>query len=504
MIQPTKLSLVSDEKNISNDGAYRPVLILSILIVFLGLSLIKYDLFDHFGGVTYRTVLWYNTVRFLLFGAFLYTFLFSFSHSHQHDQKSKTIDPYAVLRKEYDPLLGLRAAAFLTVFLGHWFMVVFPPFDASQPEGSILARSFLSASPWGGVWVFFTLSGYLMGKGFITGRYHPDLSGISSFYRNRVLRIFPLYFLSIFIITLLQKPERFQFSSATQLDSLLSELLFDAQGNGAIGALWSVSTEVQFYLVIPFIHIIASRYMRSLTRVLVIMLGVITIVAAVKIYSMIGWPTYWHRHVYYPVLSNLDTFLVGYASSIIVNILREKSIYLKAGMKLAILLGTIYYILLSYASYITMVQEFTVYRLLYLAIFPGITAIVTSVIIILFEISVRANPGNAFVSRKAWLLQSILGLLTYSLYVWHEPVILSIRKVFNSSLTITDSILYLPIGLTLTVVVSNIFYRFIEIHFDALRSTKSHLPSPLRDTERRRPTKARIIAKEAESVETGG
>ena len=59
----------------------------------------------------------------------------------------------------------------------------------------------LSFSPWCGVWMFFTLSGYLMGKGFVTGRHSVDREGLKKFYRNRVLRILPIYFISIFLVS---------------------------------------------------------------------------------------------------------------------------------------------------------------------------------------------------------------------------------------------------------------------------------------------------------------
>jgi peptidoglycan/LPS O-acetylase OafA/YrhL len=280
--------------------------------------------------------------------------------------------------------------------------------------------------------VFFTLSGYLMGKGFVTERYRSDLQGISKFYRNRALRIVPLYFLAIFIVSVLQKPESIKFlSDANQLDAFLSQLLFDYQGNGAIGALWSVSTEVQFYLAIPFIHIILSRHMTSMTRVLTIMSAIIFIFIFVKTYCLhhFGMDV-WYRNVYVPMLSNLEIFLAGYASSIFVDLLKSRSLYLKNGMKLGIVIGAIYYLILSYASYVTMAQPAGLSRNNFMSIFPGITAIVTSIIIILFEVSVRSKPNHKSIFRFAWTIQSFIGLLTYSLYVWHEPILLSLRKVF--------------------------------------------------------------------------
>lgn len=450
------------------------IIIYLVLITFFGASLVKYDIFDKLGGVTYKAVLWYNVARLVIFSMFVYVFCFSTQLRRQTHLAmiSPVNDPYALLRKEYDPLLGLRASAFFMVFMGHWFLVVFPPFDVMKPDAPILFRSIFSGSPWGGVWVFFTLSGYLMGKSFITGRYLPDIAGISNFFRNRALRIFPLYFLAIFLIIVLQKPEHIQLSSPSQLDALLSELLFDPQGAGAIGALWSVSTEVQFYLAIPFIHIFLAKYVTTLPRICAIMATIIIIIVASKTLSMLGgWHFYWHRHVYFPMLSNLDTFLTGYAASLIVDVLRRRAQYVKHGMEAAVVVGVIYYIVLSYMSYVSMVQD-SIYRLVYLSISPVITAIVTAIIIILFEISERYR-SQGILARLFWASQSFFGLLTYSLYVWHESIITNIRRIFPSTITAEETLLYFPIGLSLTTLIAYVFYRYIESWFDSMRSTQA-------------------------------
>ncbi len=43
------------------------------------------------------------------------------------------------------------------------------------------------------VWLFFILSGYLIGFGFSSGRYSYDQKGLLDYYRNRILRIIPLF-----------------------------------------------------------------------------------------------------------------------------------------------------------------------------------------------------------------------------------------------------------------------------------------------------------------------
>ncbi|WNV05398.1 acyltransferase [Candidatus Methylospira mobilis] len=445
------------------------------LISFLVFSLVKYDIFDHFGGISYGNVLLYHAFRLIMLGIFATSFFyrseaFAAFLSAQPLKTASCIDPYNAVRRQFDPLLGLRAAAFLMVFLGHWFMVVFPPVDLLQPDGNLMVRSLVSASPWGGVWVFFTLSGYLMGKGFVTERYSFTQASIVVFYRNRALRVIPLYLLSIFLIVVLQKPELLDISTAPQLDLFLSQLFFDLQGGGAIGALWSVSSEVQFYIAIPFLHAICALYMKTLMRALVITTVVIVLIAAVKVYAMTGWPMYWLRHVFYPMLANMDCFFAGYGAVVVVNFLKMRAFYLRSGMLAAVVVGVVYYVILSYASYICMALEHAPYRVVYLGLFPGITAMVTAIVIVLFEVSIRAFTNRKGITKKFWLLQSGLGMLTYSLYVWHEPVILSLRKVTKTSMNFVESIAYFPIGFLLCVSISYIFYKYVETRFDSMRT----------------------------------
>ena len=328
------------------------------LLLFFTLSLIKYDFFDYCGGIHYKNTLAYHAVRLILLGMVVFIMFATRTHFSTQSMPllndGRPVDAYANLRADYDPLLGLRSVAFLMVFLGHWFIVVFPPVDAPH---SVFIRALFSASPWGGVWVFFCLSGYLMGKCWITEKYRADWNGAVRFYKNRAFRIFPLYFLAIFVITLLKKPDVLNFSSADKIENFLSDVLFDSSGHGAIGALWSVTTEFQFYLGVPFLYVFFSKTIMTLRRGFIFILSCFLLMGLLKYYGMTYWPFYWHRHVYMPLLSNIDIFLTGYTMAIIVNLFRQKEMYFRYGMQSAVLIGVLYYSILSYVSYLAMLQN---------------------------------------------------------------------------------------------------------------------------------------------------
>jgi peptidoglycan/LPS O-acetylase OafA/YrhL len=159
-----------------------------------------------------------------------------------------------IAKKGPDPLLTLRAFACLLVLLGHYFAVVYPVGDLVATLDDHPWYGMLTSCPWAGVWVFYCLSGYLMGKGFFQGRYSLSAYGLRRFYTNRLLRIYPVYVTAIVIVGLLQTPAIFVLKE--KLWCFFRALIFSGAGGEVfipIGALNTVNCEFQFYLAAPFL-----------------------------------------------------------------------------------------------------------------------------------------------------------------------------------------------------------------------------------------------------------
>ena len=153
---------------------------------------------------------------------------------------------------------GLRALAVLSVFLFHL-----------QPD--FLPGGFL------GVDVFFVISGYLI-TGIIIRESHHKTFSFSHFYARRVKRIFPALFvvllLSSLIATFLLTPETYvnYMKSARYASAQLSNLFFMQNVNyfeeGFSGQpllhTWSLGVEEQFYLVWPLLIYLCFRFARPL------------------------------------------------------------------------------------------------------------------------------------------------------------------------------------------------------------------------------------------------
>jgi len=143
-----------------------------------------------------------------------------------------------------------------------------------------------------GVDVFFVISGYL-----ITGMIAPDIEAgrfsISGFYRRRVLRIFPALFAMLLATALgaawvLTPPEAKDYAWSLAAAALsVSNILFSGQ-SGYFDApalskpllhTWSLGVEEQFYLVFPLFLILAQKLAPHRMKAALILLSALSLAA---------------------------------------------------------------------------------------------------------------------------------------------------------------------------------------------------------------------------------
>ena len=159
---------------------------------------------------------------------------------------------------------GVRGLAILLVLISH--AAVLLPIFLSDSRYKILVRFMVPG--WGGVDLFFALSGFLITGILLRGKHGPGY--FKSFYARRVLRIFPIYYLfliaSLLICTQVPYVQAHMRNSVAHLPGnnaqKLSYFLYLqnwpvfwpslAVGlQGLWGAYWSLAVEEQFYLVWP-------------------------------------------------------------------------------------------------------------------------------------------------------------------------------------------------------------------------------------------------------------
>lgn len=129
---------------------------------------------------------------------------------------------------------GIRAISVIFVCIGHWS-----------------APSIKNVIPWGniGVYTFFVLSGYLITSILLELKVvMTPGSALINFWGRRILRIFPIYYLTLTILLLLHHQPVSDYP-AWHFTFLSNFLIMSPVGyQGTTDHLWSLAVECQFYL----------------------------------------------------------------------------------------------------------------------------------------------------------------------------------------------------------------------------------------------------------------
>jgi peptidoglycan/LPS O-acetylase OafA/YrhL len=128
-----------------------------------------------------------------------------------------------------------------------------------------------SVAPLGpyGVRLFFVLSGFLITGILLRGDTGDRLRTLRQFYARRFLRIFPAYYLVLFVAAALAVPGiRAGLGWHAIYLSNYWFIFHDWHSPNYAGHLWSLAVEEQFYIVAPMVVLFAPR--RHLTRILLV------------------------------------------------------------------------------------------------------------------------------------------------------------------------------------------------------------------------------------------
>lgn len=169
-----------------------------------------------------------------------------------------------IAKRFYPEIQGLRAISIIAVILFHFGVGVLP--------GGYI-----------GVDIFFVISGFVITR-MIAGELERGTFSVARFYKNRVVRLLPNLFLMIAasaaISYLVLKPYDFmQYAKSLQFSAIyLTNMVFARQQgyfdlSGDVKPLlhtWSLSIEEQFYLVFPVLLILLYRLRAHRVAVLVL------------------------------------------------------------------------------------------------------------------------------------------------------------------------------------------------------------------------------------------
>jgi len=348
---------------------------------------------------------------------------------------------------------GLRGFAAMMVVFGH--IEGFKEKAHFLPELSLNTLSVVRALAPQGVNIFFTLSGFLITYLLLAEKQRTADIAIRQFYLRRVFRIWPLFFLAVFL-SFFVFPHVFDvhfFHVKTTPDFmqkfLLSLFLFPNivfVGYGHIffhGILWSIGSEEQFYLVWPHVMRSARTTLRTLLLLLAGCISVQYLFSTLRLRT--GNPVYY-------VLENIVVFSPMIVGAIGAVICFEKKLPLNTSKRAFALICAL--IVVLYRVNLPLgVLDRTIYSLLYLAL----------ILNLIEKKSVLIN----FDSR----LMRYLGKISYGIYIFHSlPIALAIVVAgqFNASSFGLNIFIY-AVSVALTILLAHLSFKYFESGFLRLK-----------------------------------
>ncbi|MBT2375747.1 acyltransferase family protein [Pseudomonas fluorescens] len=166
---------------------------------------------------------------------------------------------------------------------------------------------------WAGVPFFFVISGFLITGILLDNKDSQPGNYFYTFYARRCLRIFPLYYLYLFVIALWCAALGVQTSGWTHFLLYLQNYYLGANQfhlvpGMELGHTWTLAVEEQFYMIWPFlIFFVGRHYLKPMIFFL--------ITASVLSRFWIGENTSYVPFA--PLTSNLDTLCLGALLAII-------------------------------------------------------------------------------------------------------------------------------------------------------------------------------------------
>lgn len=332
-------------------------------------------------------------------------------------------------RKFYPEVQGLRAISIIAVILFHM-------------QSRLLPGGYI------GVDIFFVISGFVITK-MISGEILRGSFSITRFYKNRVVRLLPNLFLmivaSVVISYFVLKPyDFFQYAKSLQFSAIYLTNMVFARQQGYFDMsrdvkpllhTWSLSIEEQFYLIFPLFLLLLYKLKAHRIAVLVV-------VALASLWVKFD---YMQQHLpiegFFSFAGRVWEFIIGALIALMPAKLKNQYSNSESLSLFGVLL---------IAASLVFLDEGVPYS--------GLLLVVPCLATAMVIISSHGTRSGRWLGGKTLVF---VGGLSYSLYLWHWPLIAWFHNVdYGLSFYIQTAILLL-----LTAAISFLAWKYVEEPF---------------------------------------
>lgn len=338
---------------------------------------------------------------------------------------------------------GLRAIAVLAVIIFHLN-------PAWLPGGFI------------GVDIFLVISGFLISSILLHKKSKSEyklLPTLSYFYSSRIKRIAPAYYTTLIVISVIAAVLFLPADFATYRDGLKKAAYFNSNNYFAnfgdyfapanheqpLLHTWSLAIEIQFYLLAPFIFLLLPK--RLLNWVLPICIIGLTAYAEYQL-RIAGN----QQATYYSLMARLPAFFLGAWVALLIGKSNELAGGGRRGLSLTWLAAGLIALALA-------LPKITGH-------FPGLAGLLPTVGAALIILLNANNRLTQLLSNKTLVW---IGALSYSLYLWHWPVLAFMRYYTGAEILNWQ---YSLAFAALTLALATASYYWIETPLRLKRSKK--------------------------------
>lgn len=331
----------------------------------------------------------------------------------------------ALLNNRYPALHGLRViAVFIIVQVHMTSTAVFRDY----PVGESL--KWYSQALWPGMDFFFVLSGFLIGTMLLHSLRENSHIRLGRFYIRRAFRIFPLYYLTLLIISQLPQAPNLRPHSGIvphhdgiQWREWVYLTNYPMDTSNVMYWSWSLSVEEHFYLLVPFL-LLGLRKLKS-PKAQLKALGLLwtgcLLIKLVTVYWF--WPKklpiYFFTAIYFPTHTRYDALIAGIFAAYLHQLWPAKLGHFFRSAKGRLLAGTTTFGVLGLALTQFSVGELSLRESSYYlkgAFLVGTPTSVAFGILILWAV----HDQPKLLSRPIFLR---IATLSYGIYLIHIPIL---------------------------------------------------------------------------------